>query len=398
MSHEDPRRASAEVTTTYHTTGYEDVARRGRRPLGGWWWGALLGVPLLLGLVGAGVNRGGIESDLTQRASAALSAAGFTGVNVAFDGRDGTVTVPPGVDAATALSVVEAVDGVRVATASGGGGTASPTATVTGTPTSTSTPTESATSPAPQPAGFSIARTAQGILLEGVVPDEATHQGVLSAATSAAAGAAVTDHLVVEAVPGGLTPAIASSLIAALPAGQDVSAAYDGTTLTLTGQVVSEAAKASLAVAAAKALPSATITNQLIVAAPSGTAACGTLKTDLVAILTARPLRYAESVSALSSAQSSTVTAVAAKLKGCVGVDGGVAGVSVVGHSDRRGAAEPTDAISVARASVVRAALIAAGVPAEKITATGVGSSQPVASDSTEAGRAQNRRVEILVK
>ena len=205
----------------------------------------------------------------------------------------------------------------------------------------------------------------------------------------------MTDHLVVEAVPGGLTPAIASSLIAALPAGQDVSAAYDGTTLTLTGQVVSEAA---LAVAAAKALPSATITNQLIVAAPSGTAACGTLKTDLVAILTARPLRYAESVSALSSAQSSTVTAVAAKLKGCVGVDGGVAGVSVVGHSDRRGAAEPTDAISVARASVVRAALIAAGVPAEKITATGVGSSQPVASDSTEAGRAQNRRVEILVK
>ena len=42
--------------------------------------------------------------------------------------------------------------------------------------------------------------------------------------------------------------------------------------------------------------------------------------------------------------------------------------------------------------------LIAEGVPSWRIATRGMGFNQPVASNDTEAGRAQNRRVEILIR
>ena len=47
------------------------------------------------------------------------------------------------------------------------------------------------------------------------------------------------------------------------------------------------------------------------------------------------------------------------------------------------------------RANAVRAYLISKGADASKISAKGYGESQPTASNDTEAGRAQNRRVEL---
>jgi len=68
----------------------------------------------------------------------------------------------------------------------------------------------------------------------------------------------------------------------------------------------------------------------------------------------------------------------------------------VVGHTDSTGNAASNMTLSQQRAEAVRNALLARGVAASRLVAQGVGSSVPVASNDTEEGRAQNRRVELV--
>jgi outer membrane protein OmpA-like peptidoglycan-associated protein len=65
-----------------------------------------------------------IEGTLTERAQAALSAAGISGAGVRFDGRDATITGLTGAAAERAAQVVAGATGVRVAVVGGGAGAA----------------------------------------------------------------------------------------------------------------------------------------------------------------------------------------------------------------------------------------------------------------------------------
>ena len=71
--------------------------------------------------------------------------------------------------------------------------------------------------------------------------------------------------------------------------------------------------------------------------------------------------------------------------------------VTVVGHTDGMGSGAANLALSRARAEAVAARLTGGGVPADRVRAEGYGGQKPVADDSTEAGRARNRRVELNV-
>jgi len=72
------------------------------------------------------------------------------------------------------------------------------------------------------------------------------------------------------------------------------------------------------------------------------------------------------------------------------------ASVTVAGHTDG-GSEAANQALSRARADTVAASLRAGGVPSDRVRAKGYGSQKPVADNSTDAGRAQNRRVELEV-
>lgn len=70
----------------------------------------------------------------------------------------------------------------------------------------------------------------------------------------------------------------------------------------------------------------------------------------------------------------------------------------VEGHTDSRGSSALNQELSLARANSVRDYLVERGITADRIKAEGHGSDRPVADNSTAEGRANNRRVEIVVK
>jgi outer membrane protein OmpA-like peptidoglycan-associated protein len=69
----------------------------------------------------------------------------------------------------------------------------------------------------------------------------------------------------------------------------------------------------------------------------------------------------------------------------------------IVGHTDSKGAPAANDALSLDRAASTRDWLVARGMSPVKIAVAGRGSRDPLASNDDEAGRAANRRVEILI-
>jgi outer membrane protein OmpA-like peptidoglycan-associated protein len=72
--------------------------------------------------------------------------------------------------------------------------------------------------------------------------------------------------------------------------------------------------------------------------------------------------------------------------------------VQVIGHTDNTGSAAYNQDLSQRRAVSVASVLVANGVPNFRVAALGRGEDQPIASNLSEAGRAQNRRVEIIIR
>jgi len=70
----------------------------------------------------------------------------------------------------------------------------------------------------------------------------------------------------------------------------------------------------------------------------------------------------------------------------------------IVGHTDNTGSPAINNPLSVERAQSVRDYLVTRGVAATQVETAGRGEREPIASNATDAGRAQNRRVEILLR
>ncbi|NSL85303.1 OmpA family protein [Chitinophaga solisilvae] len=71
--------------------------------------------------------------------------------------------------------------------------------------------------------------------------------------------------------------------------------------------------------------------------------------------------------------------------------------LKLAGHTDNTGSAATNMRLSKERAEAIRSYLVSKGANASRIEATGYGSTQPIASNKTAAGRQQNRRVEFTL-
>ena len=70
---------------------------------------------------------------------------------------------------------------------------------------------------------------------------------------------------------------------------------------------------------------------------------------------------------------------------------------NIQGHTDADGSEAYNQRLSEARANLVVAYLSENGVERSRMSATGLGETQPIADNSTDAGKAQNRRIEFIV-
>ncbi|HEU0147768.1 MAG TPA: OmpA family protein [Bradyrhizobium sp.] len=74
------------------------------------------------------------------------------------------------------------------------------------------------------------------------------------------------------------------------------------------------------------------------------------------------------------------------------------ANIEIAGHTDAEGEEAANQTLSEKRAQAVVDHLVRAGLPADRFTAVGYGSAQPLAPNETGDGRAQNRRIEFVVR
>jgi OmpA-OmpF porin, OOP family len=72
--------------------------------------------------------------------------------------------------------------------------------------------------------------------------------------------------------------------------------------------------------------------------------------------------------------------------------------IEISGHTDTDGDEAANQGLSEKRAQAVADYLVKAGLPANRFSAVGYGSTQPTAGNDTDQGKAQNRRIDFVVK
>jgi outer membrane protein OmpA-like peptidoglycan-associated protein len=108
--------------------------------------------------------------------------------------------------------------------------------------------------------------------------------------------------------------------------------------------------------------------------------------------LTLENLRFVADQAVLLPGETKRLTAIADLLKTVPGRN-----LLVVGHTAAVGTVASQEALSVDRALSIVEKLKSSGIPAGRLLYEGRGGSEPIADNATEAGRAQNRRVEIII-
>src|SRR6185312_13785920 len=125
--------------------------------------------------------------------------------------------------------------------------------------------------------------------------------------------------------------------------------------------------------------------------APAHGGPCASLQADITDLLST-PITFDTNGFSLAPGSEQQLAQVADTLAACPN-----ASVSVVGNTDDTGDEAINLPLSYSRARSVADYLISQGVPSDHVTARGVGSTDPIASNDTPDGRAQNRRVDIIV-
>jgi outer membrane protein OmpA-like peptidoglycan-associated protein len=345
---------------------------------------AALIVPTALAGVTLAWPRPQIEAQLGQHATEALAAAGIPAGQVAFTGRDATISGVPAALRDKARATVEGATGVRIATfteAGGAGGTAP----------------------------FGLKETGDGIVLTGAVGSEDERAKLVGAAAAQAGGRSIEDQLTVQSgasLPDGVNPQAVTAVAAALAgANGDVTVAVSGQGLTISGVVPDQATKEAIGQKVSAALPGLTVDNQLTLAvaaaptaapaAPAPTqpgeldpAAKQALQGQIAQLVAGSPISFGPNSPQLTPQGGAAVAKVLDLIKGAPSARIRIDGYVAAGPGDGRLTAQQ---LSDARAATVRDALVAGGVPADHIDVRGLG------EGTSPAQTAAARRVEITV-
>lgn len=226
------------------------------------------------------------------------------------------------------------------------------------------------------------------IVVTGSVPDEAAHVALITKVREIFGRDRVVDNLSVGGVvaPPNWTQhavAVVTPDLKAITRGQ---ISMNGTNLTISGQVDSEAVRQEIASNMAGSLtPNHIVKNGLQVVASK--------QNLLDKVLADRTVEFESGSARLTPYGALIVDEIAATMKAL-----GTGQFQVIGHTDNQGQHDLNVALSLARANAVRNHLSSKGIDPAHIATRGEGPDFPVASNATEAGRARNRRIVFKVR
>lgn len=258
-------------------------------------------------------------------------------------------------------------------------------------------PSTSAGAPTISLAAFSMARSGDSVTLTGAFPDESAKAALLKVLGSALpAGVGVVDQIRIDPAVDALDFAKAKPVFADSASIADFTLTVGGDTITLAGTAASPDQKDTIDTDAKRIWSNLNVVNNLAInsptsAPPGAAASCANLQ-SAINTLTDGALTFESNLGNLTASDEQVLTGVADKLKACPN-----ARVAINGYADSTGNTSLNVPLSEQRAQTVAAFLEAHGVPGDRLTTTGFGSANPVAPNGTDDGRAQNRRVEIVV-
>jgi OmpA-OmpF porin, OOP family len=232
------------------------------------------------------------------------------------------------------------------------------------------------------------------VTLTGYVPDNNAHTAIVAAAGRKFFSEKVVDNLKVSlGAPSGFSNAVVPALgaLSRLSTGTLVVSDRE---VKLSGDALYDAATGQLRANLIKDFPQGwQLKADLSVkpaAAPVDATVCQQLFSEVLAKGTIRFESGRSNIEADSAGLLDHLIEIALR---CPATN-----IEVAGHTDSDGDGPANQALSERRAQAVVDYLVKAGLPASRFAAIGYGSTQPVAVNDTDEGKARNRRIEFVVK
>ncbi len=233
----------------------------------------------------------------------------------------------------------------------------------------------------------SLSVVAAPVVIEGVVPDQASKQALLNQLATLYPAQDIVDKIQVGAVtaPQGWHNSVAALMTPDLKQIRQGQLSVNGTAVQLRGKMTDPAQiQAMTALYQSLVQPPYRLNTQLSAHRAEQQLLDNTLKNRIVefesgsAVLTATGSQILdEMVLALNKLQNKNI--------------------KIIGHTDNSGQAQKNIQLSQSRAEAVKNYLIAKGIAASRLSLAGMGANQPVADNSTAEGRKKNRRIEFEV-
>lgn len=235
---------------------------------------------------------------------------------------------------------------------------------------------------------------ADTVTLTGNVPDDTARDHIM-----AAAGRKFFNEKVVDQLKASIG-APAGFVAAAIPALEALSRVSTGSLvisdreITVTGDALYAAAVTDIRVNLLSRLPKDWRAKTEITVRPAVGPVDATVCQDLLTQLMGKAaIRFGSGDATIDPDSAGLLDRVAETAMRCPS-----APIDVIGHTDAEGEEPANQLLSERRAKAVVDYLVKAGLPPERFTALGAGSLRPVASNATAEGRAQNRRIEFVVR
>ncbi len=216
-----------------------------------------------------------------------------------------------------------------------------------------------------QPVDIEAAVSTSGVVLSGVMPDQPSLDSLVAGAGTVWGPENVDSS--------------------GLEVGEDYT--LEGGTVRITGSVDAGDTRPATLAAGLSEL-GATVENQ--VEFDESAEALGRLEEELREQLRANPINFELGSAEIASDSDAILEQAAAAISAAPGIE-----VEIVGHTDSTGDPAANQTLSQERAVAVRDRLVELGVSADRLEARGAGADEPIASNDTEEGRAENRRIEF---